>query len=538
MIENVEFKNGFHEVEIKSWNSLIELISQLSHTLSLAYRGEETLEYKLKSTFHREYTKSFMEDDFDILGKHLENFKNEIRGRTEMFDKYKNSNDEMWAIGQHHGLATPLLDWTYSSYVALYFAFHKKTSQDNAVLYVVNLDALEYDFLIEIQKHTRLIPSTIRKDLMNISTINHIENGKPSFAQTILDVYNKKLDAPLETESFCIDIVSIVLNTCIKTVLPKSGENQRLINQRGLFTLTKDWGTISELIQRRFKGTSSKVLMKIKIDASLKINLLNQLSAMNINHSTLFPDLGGAAVFCNHKLFDSTTTKFKPIELPPSENTYTLKDIKILTDLVYTNLLDNSDYDFYKNLPLNEKLNFIPDRLEGITYGEYIYALYCVFRTILSDLSSDNLELYHHSIFYALLMQTKDLFLDDANDDNNLSEKEDSFLNMYYAFTKHESIRYEYDETNDEMKYQTVPNTSEISYDEWEDAWGEVINYAIETYLIDDDFVSYQHFTHMHTQPYIPTESEYRIAYEWFKGINDEDRDKSNYKSNRFLYHK
>ena len=190
-----------------------------------------------------------------MLNKHLQSFKYSKRGKVKNFNANDFNENYWWALGQHYGLVSPLLDWTKSPFIAAYFAFLEKGNGNNTkrVIYALSTEAL-------------------------------------------LDVFTYP-------EPFCnqYDVFG-QYNLSLQIFYPKSDDNPRVIAQQGLFVRCLTGIDIETYVKARFKHVNNKiVLMKILMpaDENSRKMFLKSLNRMNINHLTLFPDLQGASMYCN-----------------------------------------------------------------------------------------------------------------------------------------------------------------------------------------------------------------------------------------------
>lgn len=208
------------------------------------FRGYRKNDWLLEPTIDRLIDKDHRANE---LLRQIEYFKKSIVGRRGMNPPSLNE-DECWALGQHFGLYTPLLDWTYSPYVALFFAFAEKGKDDD-------------------QTESR-----------------------------VLHCFNKK-----RVQDKCSGLLDD--NRKIEFYEPRLEEHQRIISQSGLFTISRSSLHIEEWITNNFPETHQQIiLLKIHIDNAVRLNILKQLDWMNINFLTLFPDLMGAAKHANLRL--------------------------------------------------------------------------------------------------------------------------------------------------------------------------------------------------------------------------------------------
>jgi FRG domain len=112
----------------KEWDTYKVYVSSLEGRRYL-FRGQ-THPWRLRSSFHRagraDLTR-FLNEDIQALHKHLS-----ARTKHVFNLEIPNENGAFFNLVQHHGYPTPLLDWTYSPYVAAFFAYRGIASEKAA----------------------------------------------------------------------------------------------------------------------------------------------------------------------------------------------------------------------------------------------------------------------------------------------------------------------------------------------------------------------------------------------------------------------
>lgn len=239
-------KDGVRVVDLTSWNHFYEFIREKCSQWDFVYRGQRDASWPLEPSLDRLERRSAN----GSRTQHLRNFKRATLGRRGPNPPKLVKENDWWALGQHYGLATPLLDWSTSPFVAAYFAFVEPGEVDETV--------------------PRRVVWALRKraveDKSDEITRIHDGGSRPPILE-----FNR----------------------------PLSDENPRLVGQSGLFTRSPDNVDVESWVRQHFDGLRQEVLVKITIPDEDRDVALRDLNGMNINHMTLFPDLYGSGKFCN-----------------------------------------------------------------------------------------------------------------------------------------------------------------------------------------------------------------------------------------------
>jgi hypothetical protein len=121
--KEIEFDNGFKTLELDSWESFGEFVSLNYDLKGYIFRGQRRSTWQLLPGLTRMLKEKGKTLGPEHLSQQLFRFRLAIRGRINLPERELLSSSELWSIGQHHGLGTPLLDWTASPLIAGFFAF-------------------------------------------------------------------------------------------------------------------------------------------------------------------------------------------------------------------------------------------------------------------------------------------------------------------------------------------------------------------------------------------------------------------------------
>ena len=268
-------------------------IRQDDQNVTTFYRGHSNANYHLNPSIYRPLSK----DDPTLYVKYEDRMFREILSRhPEEFKDCKTTVEKL-AIMQHYELPTRLLDVTQNPLIALYFACHTNPNKPGMIFsFKVNSQMIKYvdsdtvSVLANLAKMDRNFDVSETYDLMNseqgIKLLHEIGEEKPYFAPRIKPEH---------------------LNNYIVCVKPKHN-NARIIAQQGAFLLFGIQKKKSEGSYFWTKQGATDPKRAIQLDhycipSKKKKAILEELDKMNINDSTVFPQIEKTAQYVRNNVY-------------------------------------------------------------------------------------------------------------------------------------------------------------------------------------------------------------------------------------------
>jgi len=264
----------------KPCNSWKDFTSEVEAFGPACYRGLNSKRQALESTFDRAISAAGISTEQDYW-KYEAAILREFRRRAHHYvsDTPRYSDRLEWlALMRHYGAPSRLVDFTYSPYIAAYFAFSDFGKTPRAI-WAVNRDWLSHKF----------------KKRTNSASIQDFHDPK-KFTEFFLDPKAKSNSKPL--------------------VYPVNPErmNARLTIQQGVFLCTSriDLSFEDNLKCMVTAESSPPPIVKFVVPHKARNEFLSELKRMNIYNASLFPDLGGLAT----SLGDRFEVLFKDFDIP------------------------------------------------------------------------------------------------------------------------------------------------------------------------------------------------------------------------------
>ena len=275
------------------------------------FKGLRSCEWELETTLERAF-KQFniykSDDKTRVEARMIREFKRRLHQYTADVPCDDAATDEWLALMQHYGAPTRLLDFTYSPYVAAYFAFekaapiyvkrknHYEPESSYVAIWAVNVSSLNR----ELKKQHPAIYNNFRRYQKDRN-----QYFDKVFMQKEIPQLNGESNPPKYTKprgKFALSANPFRLN-------------DRLAFQRGLFLCPGDitigfMDNLSECIKKdNLENKVIKYTIPTGESNNITIEALKYLDLMNISRITLFPGLEG--------FVQSLATRIQPLFMLP-----------------------------------------------------------------------------------------------------------------------------------------------------------------------------------------------------------------------------
>jgi hypothetical protein len=176
-------------VFVSSFGEFHELIRRFLNNRQVLFRGHNRVDWNLVPRIGRKEYAKLNHDKF---------FASFRRRATEFLEVEPKNAWDWLAVAQHHGLPTPLLDWSYNPLVAAYFAVFPLEDEDCVVYAYYDSEPIETEHVMpeDYEGVGRLVPRGIAQRIVR-------QSGNFTFHSP----YNLALEKAVGPNDFFVRIV-------------------------------------------------------------------------------------------------------------------------------------------------------------------------------------------------------------------------------------------------------------------------------------------------------------------------------------------
>jgi len=272
------------------------------------FRGHKSAKYELEPRIERE-NKGKGCDWAALESMLLSEFQSKARMYMNPHDLPGPQERTSWlALMQHYGIPTRLLDFSYSPYIALYFALRERSETEkvsDASLWAIDATAV-MNVAERIFWRAKGEKAKYEAERTGQPLRGRGVNLHPAFAMTDRDT--------IETDNASLidrNLVAVAPTDIIRSHLNESGfvdlalppiQNLRLSSQQGVFLLNgAERLSFSASLFTMMQGHTGEWCKLFHIPTEMILELELKLFQMNIHDLALFPDVEGLATFVRQK---------------------------------------------------------------------------------------------------------------------------------------------------------------------------------------------------------------------------------------------